>query len=88
MKLKATSPESKQNRWSNLYPSKKTTTETYLKFTKLQSDPKPNKILKNSSNDLNASYQFEGIQQYRHPDHVIRTSRKTERYSSGGKYMY
>ena len=30
-------------------------------------------------------YKFQGAQQYRHPDHVIRKSHKTERYSDTGK---
>ena len=29
-------------------------------------------------------YKFQGAQQYRHPDHVIRKSHKTERYSDTG----
>ena len=32
-------------------------------------------------------YTFQGAQQYRHPDHVIRKSHKTERYSDTGKKL-
>ena len=64
--------------------------EKYSKLTKFHSDSKSNETLEEltkKSTTSNSIYKFEGPQQYMHPDHVIRTSRKTERYSNTGKYL-
>ena len=37
------------------------------------------------TNSHKPMYKFDGAQQYRHPDHVIRKSNRTERYSDTGE---
>ena len=37
------------------------------------------------TNSHKPMYKFDGAQQYRHPDHMIRKSNRTERYSDTGK---
>ena len=69
-----------QNQYEHIHDS-----PHHLSF---QTKPKLNesfKSLSGDSNDRQPMYKFSGAQQYRHPDHVIRTSRKTERYSNSGK---
>ena len=76
------------NRISLPYPSKKITKENYSKSTKIQSALDSNEcleeIVKSSS-----MYKFEGPQEYTHPDQLIRSAGKTERYSNtGNSYLH
>ena len=86
--MKSEEIASKNKRSSLQYPSTKITKENYSKSTKIQSGLDSNEcleeIVKSSS-----MYKFEGPQEYTHPDQLIKSAGKTERYSNtGNSYLH
>ena len=89
-KFEATTPKSQEKLGKEKNSTTHSNSEKYSKLTKFYSDSKSNETLEElskKSTTSNSTYTFEGPQQYMHPDHVIRTSRKTERYSNTGKHL-